>query len=185
MPVGREYAAGLQPRGAKRPPRSSDVLHDSDDAAKRLPHPSDPSRNAKQPKVHYGRIGAANTLLKDPKLRDALRDGLNVRAIEMEGSGVADGTWISGKSYMLIRGICDYCDSHKSDLWHVYAAVVAAAYARALIAAFPAPPPAAGAEAGEQDRTKQHIQFNGSVRGVQIGDRNNLTIHADPTNPSE
>ena len=106
--------------GAKRPPRSSDVLHDSDDAAKRLPILPTRREMRKQPKVHYGRIGEANTLLKDPKLRDALRDGLNVRAIEMEGSGVADGTWISGKSYMLIRGICDYCNSHKSDLWHIY-----------------------------------------------------------------
>ena len=46
------------------------------------------------PKLHYGRIGSANTLLKDPKARDALSHDLNLCAFEMEGSGIADGTWI-------------------------------------------------------------------------------------------
>ena len=35
--------------------------------------------------------------------------------------------------YLVVRGICDYCDSHKNDDWQQYAAVVAAAYTRALI----------------------------------------------------
>jgi nucleoside phosphorylase len=34
---------------------------------------------------------------------------------------------------LIIRGICDYCDSHKNDEWHNYAALVAAAYARELL----------------------------------------------------
>jgi nucleoside phosphorylase len=33
---------------------------------------------------------------------------------------------------MVIRGISDYCDTHKNDIWHGYAAAVAAAYARQL-----------------------------------------------------
>ena len=33
---------------------------------------------------------------------------------------------------MVIRGISDYCDSHKNDKWQGYAAVSAAAYARQL-----------------------------------------------------
>jgi hypothetical protein len=56
----------------------------------------------------------------------------------MEGSGIAATTWVSGKAgYLLIRGICDYCDSHKNDVWQGYAAAVAAAYARALIESIP------------------------------------------------
>jgi nucleoside phosphorylase len=30
---------------------------------------------------------------------------------------------------LAIRGICDYCDSHKNKLWQGYAALAAAAYA--------------------------------------------------------
>ena len=56
----------------------------------------------------------------------------------MEGSGIATATWISGSTgYLLIRGVCDYCDSHKNDMWQGYAAAVAAAYTRALIESIP------------------------------------------------
>jgi hypothetical protein len=34
---------------------------------------------------------------------------------------------------MVIRGISDYCDSHKNDQWQGYAAAVAAAYAGQLL----------------------------------------------------
>jgi len=53
--------------------------------------------------------------------------------VEMEGSGIADATWNAGQHYLIIRGICDYCDENKNDLWQGYAAVAAAAYTRALI----------------------------------------------------
>jgi hypothetical protein len=33
----------------------------------------------------------------------------------------------------LIRGICDYADSHKTSDWQGYAALVAAAYAKAVL----------------------------------------------------
>jgi nucleoside phosphorylase len=31
---------------------------------------------------------------------------------------------------LVIRGICDYADSHKNDIWQEYAAATAAAYAK-------------------------------------------------------
>jgi nucleoside phosphorylase len=34
---------------------------------------------------------------------------------------------------LVIRGICDYADSHKDDLWQRYAAATAAAYAKELL----------------------------------------------------
>ena len=103
-----------------------------------VPHPTDCERHEGFPKVHYGRIGSANTVLKDSVARDTLQNKCDIIAVEMEGSGIADGAWDLGKSYILVRGICDYCDHNKSDLWQGYAAVAAAAYARALIESFPA-----------------------------------------------
>ena len=126
---------------ANRPEEQTDVLFlwqkkDSLLTKRRIQHPNDPYRRKGQPKIHYGKIGSANTLLKDPTLRDELGKKYGVLAIEMEGSGIADGTWRSGKSYILIRGISDYCDLMKNDLWQQYAAIAAAAYARSLIELF-------------------------------------------------
>jgi nucleoside phosphorylase len=55
----------------------------------------------------------------------------------MEGSGIADATWNLEKGSMVVRGTCDYCDTHKNDVWQEYAAAVAAGYTRALIESIP------------------------------------------------
>ena len=67
--------------------------------------------------------------------RDELSRDFGVLAIEMEGSGIADGTWNAGSNYILVRGICDYCDPEKDDSWQAYVATTAAAYTTALISA--------------------------------------------------
>ena len=38
---------------------------------------------------------------------------------------------------MVIRGICDYADSHKNKIWQPYAAATAAAYAKELLRVIP------------------------------------------------
>lgn len=38
---------------------------------------------------------------------------------------------------LVIRGISDYCDSHKHDKWQRYAAANAAAYTRELVLTIP------------------------------------------------
>jgi tetratricopeptide (TPR) repeat protein len=55
----------------------------------------------------------------------------------MESSGIADATWNHEVGYLVVRGICDYCDSNKGDEWQEYAALVAAAYMRALLESMP------------------------------------------------
>ncbi|MCC9705941.1 hypothetical protein E4N62_12180 [Streptomyces sp. MNU76] len=150
--------------GAVRPDASTDRLYTSSQPARIIRHPRDPNRRVGHPRVHFGRIASANVLLKDPRIRDALRDRLDVRAVEMEGSGVADGSWTAGQGYLVIRGICDYCDPYKNDTWQAYAAVVAAAYARALIEFFPAPLDPLKEEALAEARTKLEDAESHSVR---------------------
>jgi nucleoside phosphorylase len=88
------------------------------------------------PRIFSGPIAAANVLLKDSDRRDALAQQFNVLAVEMESSGIADAAWINGRSgYLSVRGICDYCDAAKGDVWQGYAAVSAAACVRAVIEA--------------------------------------------------
>ena len=108
-----------------------DVLHDY--KGNIIEHPKDETRDKEVPKVFVGKIGAANILLKNAELRDKIGEELNLRAFEMEGSGVADASWSSEAHYMVVRGICDYCDEYKDDVWHEYAAAVAAAYTKWLI----------------------------------------------------
>jgi nucleoside phosphorylase len=57
----------------------------------------------------------------------AARDG--VIAFEMEGAGV----WENFISSLVIKGVCDYADSHKSKRWQGYAAATAAAVAKSFL----------------------------------------------------
>lgn len=146
-----EKAIARLGRKWKRPAESYDKLQDQPAPAKAIKHPKDPDRQSGQPRVFSGPISSANTLLKDPRLRNALRDQFRVKAVEMEGSGVADATWQLEKSYLVVRGTCDYCNPTKADKWHNYAAIVAAAYARCIVESTPPagqPRPAKQTQAG-------------------------------------
>lgn len=86
-------------------------------------------RNSTNPKFHYGVIASGNTLCKDPQIRDQIK----IRepgciCIEMEAAGLMDDF-----PCLVIRGISDYSDSHKNDIWQPYAAATAAAYAKELL----------------------------------------------------
>jgi nucleoside phosphorylase len=124
---------GLTALDCKRPAPKYDVLTDSKDPAVKVKHPKDDSRRMGKPRVFVGPIASANVLLKNPKKRDMLRNKYGVKAVEMEGSGIADASWNLEVGYIVIRGICDYCDSNKGDRWQCYAAIAAAAYASILL----------------------------------------------------
>ncbi len=112
-----------------RPVEDTDPLN----AERKLKAQVDPTRVSKRPKVHYGTIGSANALVKKTELRDELRKTHGVLAVEMEGSGIADAAWFQGKGYLIVRGICDYCDKTKSNTWQGYASAAAAGYMRAIV----------------------------------------------------
>ena len=48
--------------------------------------------------------------------------------VEMEAAGLMDSF-----PCLVIRGICDYADSHKNKKWQPYAAATAAAYMKELL----------------------------------------------------
>lgn len=77
--------------------------------------------------VHRGTIASGELVIKDAKLRDELAQEHGVLCFEMEAAGA-----ITDFPCLVIRGISDYCDSHKNDVWHGFAAAAAAAYARQL-----------------------------------------------------
>ncbi|PLN86206.1 hypothetical protein BDW42DRAFT_201158 [Aspergillus taichungensis] len=80
------------------------------------------------PRVHYGLIVSRNQVMKDSVMRDCLSKQDGMLCFEMEASGL-----MNELPTLVIRGICDYCDSHKLDKWQGYAALAAAAYAKELL----------------------------------------------------
>lgn len=80
------------------------------------------------PAVHYGLIASANILMKDAVLRDKLALEKNIVCFEMEAAGLMNHC-----PCLVVRGICDYSDSHKNKKWQGYAAIAAASYARNLL----------------------------------------------------
>lgn len=114
-----------------RRPRQADRLLNATGVPIR--HPRDSARQGDRPRLFRGVIGSSNMLVKDAKFRDWLRDAYDVRAIEMEGSGIAESAWQHEQHYFVIRGTCDYGDRSKNNDWHYYAAAVAAAFMRSLI----------------------------------------------------
>jgi nucleoside phosphorylase len=84
------------------------------------------------PKIYYGLIASANQLMKDATVRDRLAAEMDVLCFEMEAAGL-----INHFPCLVIRGICDYSDSHKNKEWQGYAAMTAAAYAKDLLYRIP------------------------------------------------
>jgi nucleoside phosphorylase len=60
--------------------------------------------------------------------RDKIAKEEGVICFEMEAAGLMDNF-----PCLVIRGICDYADSHKNKIWQPYAAATAAAFARELL----------------------------------------------------
>jgi nucleoside phosphorylase len=78
---------------------------------------------------HRGRIATGNAVIQDGVLRDQIGarcDG--ALCVEMEAAGVD-----ANRRCLVVRGISDYADSHKSDLWRSHAAGNAAAFTRELL----------------------------------------------------
>src|SRR6201999_1636519 len=85
--------------------------------------------------VHYGLIASGNQVIKDAAFRDKInkRLGGNVLCFEMEAAGL-----MNDFPCLVIRGICDYADSHKNKDWQEHAAAVAAAFAKEFLSVMPA-----------------------------------------------
>ena len=135
-------------RRYKRPDPDSDRLYPSgcihpvdheaiyaeacgDDPSKLVPR-SARTQDDDDPSVHYGTVASANQLMKDALLRDKLAKEHGVLCFEMEAAGL-----MNHFPCLVIRGICDYSDTHKNKEWQGYAAMAAAAYAKDLLYRIP------------------------------------------------
>ena len=82
---------------------------------------------------HYGTIASGNQVMRNAAERDKVSAELGgVLCFEMEAAGL-----MNSFPCLIIRGICDYADSHKNKRWQPYAAGIAAAYAREVLSVIP------------------------------------------------
>ncbi|KAK3367009.1 nucleoside phosphorylase domain-containing protein [Lasiosphaeria ovina] len=66
-----------------------------------------------RPAIHFGLIASGDTVMKSAKDRNAIAKLKDIIGFEMEGAGV----WDSFPCMAVIKGVCDYADSHKAKAW--------------------------------------------------------------------
>ena len=68
-----------------------------------------PPRNTSGPAIHFGLIAPGNHVMRHGLTRDRLAEKLGILCFEMEAAGLMDNF-----PCLVVRGICDYADSHKN-----------------------------------------------------------------------
>ncbi|KAI1272145.1 purine and uridine phosphorylase [Xylaria sp. FL0933] len=81
-----------------------------------------------KPNAHIGPIASGDTVMKSSQDRDLIAQKEGALAFEMESAGI----WETFPS-VVIKGVCDYADSHKTKVWQRYAAATAAACLKAFL----------------------------------------------------
>jgi len=78
--------------------------------------------------VHFGGVASGDQVMKSAQHRDRIANQENIIAFEMEGAGL----WETIPT-IVVKGVCDYADSHKNKGWQLYAAATAAACAKGIL----------------------------------------------------
>ena len=90
-------------------------------------------RGSEQVVVHYGTIASGNQVIRSGRMRDKVSRKLGgILCFEMEAAGL-----MNSFPCLVIRGICDYADSHKNKKWQAFAAGTAAACAKEVLSVIP------------------------------------------------
>jgi nucleoside phosphorylase len=80
------------------------------------------------PEIFVGRMASGDTVMKSGEHRDHIAAKHGVIAFEMEGAGAWDEV-----PCIVIKGVCDYADSHKNKVWQPFAAATAASVMKAVL----------------------------------------------------
>lgn len=84
---------------------------------------------ASRPSIHVGTFASTDTVLKSAQHRDEIVGRAGAIGFEMEGAGA----WNDYYPCVIIKGVCDYADSHKSKEWQAYAAATGASVAKTFL----------------------------------------------------
>ncbi|KAL5384079.1 hypothetical protein DPSP01_005554 [Paraphaeosphaeria sporulosa] len=146
------------------------VCCDADYVESRADRGSGATRQVDKPSVHFGNIASSNQLQISAIERNRVQQEHDVICFEMEAAGVMDEY-----PCVVVRGICDYADSHKNKGWQNYAAATAAAYAKGLLAMIPTVDATCSAQSAEQSSSQHsanitNMTFGNNTGGIQARD---------------
>lgn len=82
--------------------------------------------------LHFGRFASTDQVIRSSSRRDELIQLYHVIGFEMEAAGVWDNI-----PTVVIKGVCDYADSHKNKGFQGYAAVTAASCVKVFLELWP------------------------------------------------
>ncbi|KAL4947624.1 putative kinesin light chain [Aspergillus filifer] len=114
------------------------------------------------PIVHIGTVASADTVMKSGEHRDRLAQLEGAVGFEMEGAGVWDNI-----SCIIVKGVCDYADSHKNKAWQAYTAATGAAAAKSFLEYW---------EPTDQEVSKSHIPRNLSASDPEKSEKSHWTV---------
>ena len=81
-----------------------------------------------KPNIHFGCVATGDCVMRSARQRDEQSKAHNIIAFEMEGAGA----WGDG-SCIIIKGVSDYADSHRTDEFRLCAALAAASCTKAVL----------------------------------------------------
>lgn len=84
--------------------------------------------DAQCPEIFIGCVASGDTVMKSGEHRDQIAKQRNIIAFDMEGAGTWDEV-----PCIIVKGICDYADSHKNKTWQPFAAATAASVMKAIL----------------------------------------------------
>jgi hypothetical protein len=94
---------------------------------------SDKAEEVQTPEIHIGPIASGDTVMKSGKYRDTIaKDGVVV-AFEMKAAGVLEEL----PCCIVVKGVCDNADSHKTKPWQPFSAATASSTMKALLEHLP------------------------------------------------
>ncbi|KAL8367203.1 hypothetical protein RB599_010281 [Gaeumannomyces hyphopodioides] len=128
------------------------------------------------PQILMGKVASGDAVMKSGLQRDRIARAHGVVAFEMEGAGAWDQV-----PCIVIKGVCDYADSHKNKQWQPFAAATAASVAVAILDRYQLPDGAAVkaqtvAEGGQQPSGDATFQ-GGKIWGGNVV-KGNTVRHA-------
>nr|CAD21096.1 conserved hypothetical protein [Neurospora crassa] len=113
-------------------------------------------------RVFVGRMGSGDGVIRSAKHRQELAER-GVIGVEMEGAGVWDQL-----PCIVIKGVCDYADSHKNKGWQDYAAATAVSVAKAVLEHCVTPMVTGRDPSSYGSGSGHHAVIHGTVSGSNV-----------------
>ncbi|PLN81271.1 purine and uridine phosphorylase [Aspergillus taichungensis] len=125
------------------------------------------------PALHFGTMASRDAVIKYADYREYMFRKEKAIGFDMESAGLWEYL-----PTVIVKGVCDYADSHKNNLWQDYAAASAAACTRAVLDLWDRSPEQSIASQATHPTTQFNNSMNTNVvNQSQIANLSNFTLN--------